>query len=124
MSTTMWLTLVTVVVTFKVIALGFLICKLYQFGRRHLGARIAYEYASGNLGVRRRVQHTIGRKHDVLDTALRAETMPGYMWFYWTRRAGEGFRERHGWALTKKAARRRAAAAAEADQRARARARR
>lgn len=78
-------------------------------GRRRLRNRIAHEQATGHAGVRRRIKHTVGRRTDTFQDVLRAETMPGWVWFYWTRRPGESYRERTGWAPTRGLARRRLA---------------
>lgn len=74
--------------------------------RRLLLSKIAHEAAVGHRGVRRRVQGLVGRRQDTFETVMEAETMRGYVWFYWTRRAREGYRERTGWAPTRRLARR------------------
>lgn len=98
--------------------------KAYRAFRRRLRNRVAHEQATGHTGVRRRVQRTVGRRTDTFKDVMRAETMPGWVWFYWTRHNGEAYREHTGWALTRRQARRRLARAVERDQALRSSARR
>lgn len=75
--------------------------------RRTLRQQIAHESVMGHTGVRRRVERLVGRRQDQFTQVLAADTMRGWVWFYWTRRPREGYRERTGWAPTKRLAQRR-----------------
>ena len=83
--------------------------------RRDLRRKIAHESVVGHAGIRRRVAALVGRRQDEFKDVMEAETMRGWVWFYWTRRPREGYRERTGWAPTKRLAQRQLARAVERD---------
>jgi len=76
-------------------------------GLRWLRYAINRERETGHAGVRRRVTRLVGRKQDVYETVMKADTMPGYVWWRWTRKPRQPFTEEFGWAPTQRLARRR-----------------
>lgn len=76
-----------------------------QRAGRALRYAIARERDTGHRRLRQRVTNLVGRKQDTMETVLKADTMPGYVWFHWSRRPREPFVEIHGWAPFEWAAR-------------------
>lgn len=71
-----------------------------------LRRRIADEKVFGNIKVRDRQTRRVGRATDVLEATMPAETMPGWVWFRWTRHPRQPLTETIGWAPTRRLARR------------------
>lgn len=100
-ATTSWIVMFAITGA-VVVALGVL---AYRAATRRLRRAIAFERETGNLRVRRRTTVLVGRKKDVYEYVVKAETMPGYVWFRWTRKPRQPFTEDFGWAPTRRLAR-------------------
>lgn len=89
----------------------------YQRAARSLRYRIAREHAEGYRKRRRRAVNLVGRFKDTSALVLPADTMPGYVWFYWSRKPRQPLEEQYGWAPFKWVARRQLQRAQDAESR-------
>lgn len=76
--------------------------------------KVAVERVSGRLALRKRMADMAGHRHnpETYENVVRAETMYGYVWIRSTRKKAK-FTEQHGWALTRRGARRKLAKASQ-----------